>query len=63
MSTTQKLIVPLLANGSIIRDGSGNISVDVLPAHGLDRDGVGRLRIDVATARTSIAHVLTNGGI
>ena len=42
----QSTISPVLANGSIIKDGSGKLSVDVLSSGGLLKDGTGKIYSD-----------------
>ena len=59
----QRLVAPVLLNGSIIKDASGSMSVDVALNDGINKDVTGRLQLNVSEAKTLIAPVLANGGI
>ena len=59
----QRLVAPVLLNGSIIKDASGSMSVDVALNGGINKDGTGRLQLNVPEAKTLMAPVLANGGI
>ena len=59
----QRLVAPVLLNGSIIKDASGSMSVDVALNGGINKDVTGRLQLNVPEAKTLIAPVLANGGI
>ena len=59
----QRLVAPVLLNGSIIKDASGCMSVDVALNGGINKDVTGRLQLNVSEAKTLIAPVLANGGI
>ena len=59
----QRLIAPVLLNGSIIKDASGSMSVDIAPNGGINKDVTGRLQLNVPEAKPLIAPVLANGGI
>ena len=59
----QRLVAPVLLNGSIIKDASGIMSVDVALHGGINKDVTGRLQLNVPEAKTLIAPILANGGI
>ena len=59
----QRLVAPVLLNGSIIKDASGSMSVDVALNGGINKDVTGRLQLNVPEVKTLIAPVLANGGI
>ena len=59
----QRLVAPVLLNGSIIKDASGSMSVDVAPNGGINKDVTGRLQLNVSEAKTLIASLLANGGM
>ena len=59
----QRLVAPVLLNGSIIKDDSESMSVDVALNGGINKDVTGRLQLNVPEAKTLIAPVLVNGGI
>ena len=59
----QALVAPVLLNGSIIKDGSGVMSVDVAPTGGINKDGSGRLQLNVVDAQALVAPVLAAGGV
>ena len=59
----QRLVAPGLLNGSIIKDASGSMSVDVALNDGMNKDVTGRLQLKVPEAKMLIAPVLANGGI
>ena len=59
----QRLVAPVLLNGSIIKDASGSMSVDVALNGGINKDVTGRLQFNVPEVKTLIAPVLANGGI
>ena len=58
-----RLVAPVLLNGSIIKDASGSMSVDVALNGGINKDVTGRLQPNVPEVKTLIAPVLANGGI
>ena len=58
----QRLVAPVLLNGSIIKDASGSMSVDVALNGGINKDVTGRLQLNVPEAKTLIAPVIENGG-
>ena len=57
----QRLVASVLLNGSIIKDASGSMSVDVVLNGGINKDVTGRLQLNVLEAKTLIAPVLANG--
>ena len=61
----QRLAAPVLLNGSIIKDASGSMSVDVALKKngGINEDVTGGLQLNVPEAKTLIAPILANGGI
>ena len=59
----QRLVTPVLLNGSIIKGASGSMSVDVALNGGINKDVTGRLQLNVPEAKPLIAPVLANGGI
>ena len=59
----QRLVAPVLLNGCIIKDASGNMSVNVALNGGINKDVTGWLQLNVPEAKTLIAPVLANGVI
>ena len=59
----QRLVAPVLLNGSIIKDASGSMSINVALNGGINKDVTGRLQLNVPEAKMLIASVLANGGI
>ena len=59
----QRLVAPVLLNGSVIKDASGSMSVDVALNGGINKDVTVSLQLNVPEAQTLIAPVLANGGI
>ena len=63
MPQAQRLVASVLLNGSIIKDASGSMSVDVELNGGINKDVTCMLQLNVPEAKTLIAPVLANGGI
>ena len=47
MPQAQRLVAPVLLNGSIIKDASGSMSVDAALNGGINKDVTGRLQLNV----------------
>ena len=58
-----RFVAPVLLNGSIIKDASGSMSVDVALNGRVNKEVTDRLQLNVSEAKTLIASHLANGGI